>query len=162
MNIYEFAIKMEEDGEKYYRNLNSHIDHRGLSSLLNALADDEVKHAQVLQEMAAGGNGKSMPESAVLSKATNVFKQLVDSDDIPDADTDIISLLEKALELEKQSEEFYLEKEGEITEEEQRLVFRRIAAEEKKHYRLLEQLIAFHQQPRSYLESGEFGKLEEF
>jgi rubrerythrin len=161
MNVYEFAIKMEQDGEKYYRSLNSHIDHRGLSSLLNALADDEVKHAQVLQAMASGSNGKQMPESSVLSTAKNVFQEIIDSDNIPDADSDIISLLEKALELERQSEQFYLEKEREITELDDRQIFQSIAAEEKKHYCLIEELIAFHQQPRSYLESGEFGKLDQ-
>ena len=38
MDIFDFAIKMEEDGEEYYRELSTKADTIGLKKILNWLA----------------------------------------------------------------------------------------------------------------------------
>ena len=51
MNVYEYAMKVEKDGERYYRDLASKTDEPGLKSILNMLADEEVKHYVVFDKM---------------------------------------------------------------------------------------------------------------
>lgn len=42
--IYQFAIKIELNGEKFYREFSKKIKDKALSALFNELADEEVKH----------------------------------------------------------------------------------------------------------------------
>lgn len=51
MNIYEYAMKAEKDGERYYRELANKTDDVGLKSILMMLADEEVKHYVVFDKM---------------------------------------------------------------------------------------------------------------
>ena len=54
MNVFEFAMNMEKDGENYYRELAGKADHKGMVNILNMLAEDEVKHYNILREMKEG------------------------------------------------------------------------------------------------------------
>ena len=51
MNIYEFAMKMEMDGEAYYRELASRTKIPALQKILGMLADDEVGHYKIVKNM---------------------------------------------------------------------------------------------------------------
>ena len=68
----------------------------------------------------------------------------------------------KAQELEKKSEEFYLEKSKQAADLEQKTIFLKIAAEEKQHYWLLDNLIEFISRPDHWLENAEWNHLEEY
>ena len=51
MNIYEFAMQMEKDGETFYRNLASKVSNLGLKNILNMLAEEEVKHYGIFAKL---------------------------------------------------------------------------------------------------------------
>jgi rubrerythrin len=44
--IYDLAIRIEKNGERFYRKATAHFPNEGLKSMLNRLAEDEVKHAE--------------------------------------------------------------------------------------------------------------------
>lgn len=44
MDIYAFAMQMEKDGEKYYRQLMAAAKTAGLQQIFAMLADEEVNH----------------------------------------------------------------------------------------------------------------------
>ena len=44
MNVYEYAMKVEKDGEKYYRDLASKTEDPGVKSILTMLADAAYPH----------------------------------------------------------------------------------------------------------------------
>ncbi|MDH4210118.1 MAG: ferritin family protein [candidate division WOR-3 bacterium] len=49
--VFQFAIRIEEGGEKFYREMASRIENTEIRSLFSALADDEVKHKKTYQGM---------------------------------------------------------------------------------------------------------------
>jgi len=51
MNIYKYAMKMEKDSENYYSELANKTDDVGLRNILKMLANDEVKHYNIIEQM---------------------------------------------------------------------------------------------------------------
>ncbi|MCK5075954.1 MAG: rubrerythrin, partial [Calditrichia bacterium] len=76
MNIYEYAIKMEKDGESYYREQAQKTTNKGLISILNILADSEVKHYKTLEKMRDEDKTATFADTAVLEGAKNIFAEM--------------------------------------------------------------------------------------
>jgi len=49
--VFQFAIRIEEGGEKFYREMAKKIEDAGVKSLFTALADEEVKHKKTYEGM---------------------------------------------------------------------------------------------------------------
>ena len=49
--IFQFAIRIEESGEKFYREMASRLDDAEVKSLFATLADEEVKHRKTYEGM---------------------------------------------------------------------------------------------------------------
>lgn len=49
--VFQFAIRIEEGGEKFYREMASKLDDAEVKSLFSTLADDEVKHKKTYEGM---------------------------------------------------------------------------------------------------------------
>jgi len=159
MDIFEFAKQMEKDGEDYYRELAENAENHGLKHILTMLADDEIKHYNILSAMARKEKPE-MTETAVLKSAKNVFAGMKGKN--IDPHTNQIVMYKKAQELEKKSQGFYEEKAGEVDDPHHKELFLKIAGEEKRHYFLLENLITFVSRPMSWLEDAEFNHLEDY
>jgi rubrerythrin len=159
MNIFEFAKKMESDGEGYYRELAGRVGNEGLRNILNMLADDEVKHIRIVESMARAEKAE-MTETTVLDDAKNVFEKMKGRP----FDTNIgqVDLYQKARDLERQSVEFYTAKSAEVDSAHHRELFQKIAEEERKHYFLLENIMNFVNRPASWIEDAEFNHLEDY
>ena len=128
MDIYDFAMKMEKDGENYYRELEKTALNRGLKHIFTMLADAEVVHHNIFKRLKEKEKVK-VAQTRILSQVKNIFEQMREEEsDIPAAITEI-ALYKKAQEIEKKSREFYLEKTGEIKEPDQKELFLKIADE---------------------------------
>ncbi|MHC4742788.1 MAG: ferritin-like domain-containing protein [Planctomycetota bacterium] len=160
MDIFEFAMKMELEGEDYYHRLADHTADRRFKTILTMLADDEVKHYNALRE--AKASEALMPETTILDDAESIFAEMSGAEWEVDSAADEIELYEKALEIEEISEEFYREKAQEAENERHRNLFLRLAEEEKKHCFLVENIIEFVSRPQMWLENAEFCHLEEY
>ncbi|MFO7866613.1 MAG: ferritin family protein [Candidatus Aminicenantes bacterium] len=159
MNILEYAMKMEKDGEDLYREMARSTGDPGLKKILTMLADDEVKHYKIFEGMRKMAEPKMM-ETRVLSDARNIFTNM-DPAGASD-ETGHIDMYKKALDIEKKSREFYEDKAKETGSPEEKDLFLKIADEEKKHYFLLENLIQFVNRPQQWLEDAEFNHLEDY
>jgi len=160
MNIYDYAMQMERDGERYYRNLAGKTENPGLRNILGMLADAEIAHYHFfldMRENAAVHVGKTK----ILENVKNVFQEMKEKSSAG-ADASQADLYRKALEIEKKSRDFYLEKADEVEDESQSTAFRKIAAEEQKHFRILESIIDFISRPEQWLEDAEWYHLEEY
>ena len=73
MNIFDYAMQMEQDGEAYYRELASKCNVPGLKTILNMLADDEVGHYNTLEKLKAGADAE-VPGTMVLECSKNIFR----------------------------------------------------------------------------------------
>ncbi len=158
VDIFEYAMQMEKDGEYYYRQLAQQTANKGLKTILVMLADEEVKHYNAVEKMRTVK--PRIAETAILTDAKNVFVQIKESGESFDFDTTQTGLYRKAQDIEKESRDFYLEKANEVKEEYQRDIFLRLAAEEKKHYFLLDNIIEFVSRPETWLENAEWSHLE--
>ena len=49
--IFKIAIKIEENGEKFYRNTAEKIENEKLKRLFNELADEELSHKKTFEEI---------------------------------------------------------------------------------------------------------------
>lgn len=160
MNIFEHAMQMEKDGEAYYRKLAAGCDNESLRNIFNMLADDEVKHYKTFEDM-KNEEESQMAETKVLTNAKNIFTQIKE-EEIFNYKLPEIEAYKKAQDLEKKTEEFYLEKAEEAEDPRQREMLLKIAEEEKKHYFLLDNIIEFVSKPQYYLENAEFSNLGEY
>jgi len=160
MDIFEYAMRMEKDGENYYRQLVKKTDNKGIKAIFTMLAEEEVKHYKTVAQMKT--QRPQMAETKVLANARNIFAQMRDSGESFDFSAKQIKLYEKAQDIEKKSEDFYRQKAGEVEQQYQREIFLKLAEEEKKHYFLLENIIHLVSRPQTWLENAEFYHLEEY
>jgi rubrerythrin len=160
MNIFEYALQMEKDGEGYYRQLARQTVNKGLKTILVMLADEEVKHYNAIEKMKTAK--PHMAETTILADAKNVFIQIQESNENFGFDLGQIELYKKAQDIEERSRDFYLQKANEVDEEYQKELFLKLADEEKKHYFLLDNIIEFVSRPEHWLENAEFFHLEEY
>ncbi|MEW5806235.1 MAG: ferritin family protein [Acidobacteriota bacterium] len=161
MDIFDFALQMERDGEEYYRDLAQRCNEAGLRSILNMLANDEAKHYGIIQEMKRG-RGSGMAETEVLVNAKNIFARMKEEGATSYLKISHGELYEKAKEIERVSQEFYTEKAEKVLEEHQKEIFLQLAEEEKQHLVLLENIIEFISRPRQWIENAEFHHLDEY
>jgi rubrerythrin len=160
MNIYDFAMQMEQDGEAFYRNMAGQTADPGVQSIFNGLADDEVKHYTIVKQMKEQAPAPQMQDTAILSTAQNVFAQMQGR--TLDTTGPQVEVYRQAQELERKSREFYQEKADEVSQESHRDLLLRIAQEENKHFWLLDHMIEFVNRPQSWIEDAEFNHLEEY
>lgn len=160
MDIFEFAMKMEKDGEGYYRELAKKSSTTGLSNIFTMLAKAEVVHYEIFKKMKEHEK-VNVTDTKILSQVKNVFETMREEKDTESAITET-ELYRKALEAEKRSREFYLSKAGEVKDADQKEIFHKIADEEKKHYLILQEIVDFVSRPETWLENPEWYHLEEY
>lgn len=163
MDILEYAIQMEKDGENYYRSAAARIPDKGLSGILVMLADQEVKHRQVLEELKATGGGR-MDEASIIPDMKNAFQALMERNETPSPSDSEVALYVKARQIEEEALRFYQEKAGQAVTPEARLLLERIAREEKTHYQILDSIVEFvsRPEPGKWLEDAEWYHNEEY
>ena len=159
MNIYEFAMQMEQDGERFYRDLASQSTHSGVTRILTMLADDEVKHYHIVKAMAEK-IGPTMAKTTILDDAKNVFANIKNT--VFDFDGKQVDLYSQAQEIEKRSHAFYEQKADQVTDPTATKILLQIADEEWRHYFLLDHMIEFMNRPYRWIEDAEFNHLDEY
>lgn len=160
MDIFTFAIQMEKDGEAFYRTLAGKVHETGVKSILNMLAADEDKHARAVEQIRS--RTSEMEETEILDKAKNVFTQMKEFGGEFEFDHDHEALYRQAMTLEQKSIDFYLDRADQVKGAGQKVLFERLAQEEKKHLQLLSGLADFVNRPKTWLENAEFTHLEDY
>jgi rubrerythrin len=161
MDIFEYALQMEKEAENYYVQLAGNTDNAGLKTIFNMLAAEEVKHYKIVKEIKTKVPQK-VSETNILLQAKAVFEQMSKSDKKYYLRTNQIDVYRNAQDIEKKSEDFYLQKAGEIGGHCQKGIFGKLAEEEKKHYFLLQNIIDFVSRPETWLENAEWNHLTEY
>jgi rubrerythrin len=160
MNIFDYALQMEKDGESFYRDIAQKTSNEGLQTILTMLADEEVKHYQAIDRMRQ--DKFQMTETTVLDDARNIFIEMKELGEKFESGQEQAELYARAQEIEKKSQQFYQEKAGQTDKDDQKKLFERLAKEEQKHYFLLENIIEFVLRPKQWLENAEWHHLEDY
>ncbi|MCE5184838.1 MAG: ferritin family protein [Planctomycetaceae bacterium] len=154
MDIFEFAIQMEMEGQRYYEELAAKSPNPGIKHIMTMLAEDETKHRQTIEKIRL--STCVMTETKILENTRNVFEQLREQAVVPQLTGDEESLYRHAMEIENESIAFYLDRADQVDTPEQKSLFERLAEEERKHHRLLAGLLEFVSRPKTWLEDAEY------
>lgn len=160
MNIYDFAMQMEQDQESLYRKLSAGTAAPGVQRILNMLADDEAKHYQIVRQLKANAPTPEMASTEILSGARTIFAAM--QGQAFDLEGLQIEVYRQAQSLEQQSRDFYREKASEAQDPSHKELLLKLADEEQRHYFLLDHMIEFVNRPRTWIEDAEFNHLEAY
>ena len=162
MNVFDFAMKMEEDGKAYYEKLASQTSLPGLKTIFTHLAEDEQKHYEIFQELKTSESVPTMQDSTIIAEAKNIFEELPKGDETLKGLKGDLAAYQYAMEVESKSFRFYEKAAGEEEDPETKKLLMKIAGEEQKHFNILENIFQFVNAPNQSLAWGEFSNLDEF
>jgi len=155
MDIYKYAMQMELDGRHFYLDLAKKTNNTGIKSILTIMAESETKHYNVILSMQKNDKTQYSADTEVLTKIKNIFVKMKEEKGI-DVDVSQVEFYKKALEVEANSEKFYLERADEEKDPHRKKIFLTLASEEKSHCVLLENIVNFVSQPDNWLENSEW------
>jgi len=161
MNSWKFAIDMELDGEKYYKEQANINKDNSLNVVCLMLAEDEKKHAQILTDK-MDKKSFQLIDAQTLSKAKNIFDGI---GDIKIEDKEIASQLDFyriATEKEKQSIDLYKEYLLKAVGSEEKELFEYLIKQEENHYEVLDNMASLLIKPEEWVENAEFGIRKEY
>lgn len=159
MDLFEIAIKLEQDGAAFYLNLAKHAPNEDFASLFKRLAEDEKKHESYFRALKEKSALISV-DSSVMELAKNVFKSFDPERFEPEEDQ--IPLYREALAIEQRSIDLYKSQLNELEFEAEKEAIKNIIAEEERHYLVMEELLTLVTRPHRWVENAEFGVREEY
>jgi len=156
MNVLDFAINMELEGEKYYNEQAELNKNTGLKTVFLMLAKDENAHAQILQNKVKNLSYK-LNDSDTLDKTIHLFKELKDFKNEIKQIPNQLDLYRAALEKEKESINLYEKLLLEAEDDKSKSLFTFLIKQEKDHYEVLDELVLQLNKADDWVEAAEFG-----
>lgn len=166
MNIFDFALTMEKDGEEFYRKLGKESQAAGLKAIFSFLADAEGRHYDIVLKMKQNQTPKGL-DTPVLDQAENIFAGMspatvADLAD-PQSTDRCVALYRQAQEVEKKSMEFYAAKAAELGDGPQKAMLLKLSEEEKRHFWIMYNLVEHvGRTDHGWIEFAEWNHLEEY
>lgn len=161
MNSLEFAINMEHDGEKFYRELAEINKDNSLNAVFLLLEKDEAHHAQILENKFKELSYE-LTDNNTLAQYHSVFKK---SGNFKSEFREIPNQLDAykfALAIERRSIELYEKLLAESRDDSTKNLFEYLIKQEKDHLTVFEGLILLVERPDEWVESAEFGTREDY
>lgn len=156
MNILEFAINMELDGEKYYNDQAEIINDKYLKNIFLILAKDENSHAKILQDK-SNNLSYDLKSNEILSEAKRLFKGIEDFKNEIKQKPDQLDLYRVALEKETESIDLYEKLLSQAEDDKSKELFEFLIKQEKEHYTTLEEIVSQLNKSNDWVEAAEFG-----
>lgn len=159
MDIFDFALQMELDGEKYYRELAEQVKYDDLKKVLLGLAEDEQHHYEIIK--AAQQQMKPIEGGPSLNKIQNVFVNKTnefnpDKEFIAKLKDEQFDVYEAALVKEKESVELYKKLKADAKKSDEQNIFARLMHEEEKHVEVIENILEMLNHVNDWVEAAEF------
>lgn len=154
MDILKFAMEKEKKMEEFYRGLAEKTKNHNFSAVFTKMANSEAQHYSVIKNMKE--TYKHQDVSMILPGPEEIHKLLKTN---PEEFKVLISqaaIYKKIIELERESEKFYISIAQNEKDEIKKDLLNRLAAEEKKHAEFVEALLGYSLSSEVDLESAEF------
>jgi len=159
MNIIDCTIKMRKEVQANYANLSMAVADKELKRLFSMLALAEDEHIDKLREIRADAM-ISPPAEYRLDNSVCAYRTRLNPDNLgealrndPDAYLHVLKDEEKGI---KFFESLAVHAESEAV----RKVCLAVAEKEREHLGVIENIYSFVEEPRTYLEWGEFSNLK--
>lgn len=161
MNDLNFAIKMENDGEKYYREQAEINKNNALHSVCLKMAEDEKMHAMFIMNYM-----NEIPfvvdSMNTLENAENVFEGLKDMKTSGIETLNQFDFYRKAVDIEQKSIALYTEYAAKAESNKERELFQLLINQEKQHFGVLDELSDMIRHSMEVQDSAEFGIRPEY
>ena len=161
MNVFDFAMRMEEEHCSYYEKLAAQARTYELKEIFTLLADSERTHQEHLALLKAGTDADKAG-AASLDQAKNFIHELADgpvSEAVLKSDYDGYRHAIQQEELSIRLYDKLAEQEPNPAASE---LLHRMAEEERHHLEEMENIYDFVETPDTYLAWGEFSNLREY
>lgn len=162
MSIWEFALQVESDSEKYYREQAQKTKHEDIRSVLNSLANDEHRHYKIVQNLQKQ-IGKFIEAEHDLSAMKTIFSSyqkdftlLKDQVSIDKLKAEQADVYRVALAKEQESVALYKKMQTETQNAEEKAILVRLTKEEEGHVEIIDSIIELLNHVNDWVESAEF------
>lgn len=160
MDIFEFALNMELDGEKYYREIAKKVQYADLKTVLEGLAEDEQRHYEII-ELAQKQNFTFIEADPALTKMQNIFAENkdffpVDKESIAKLRDEQFDVYRAALAKEKEGIALYTTLKNKAAGQEEKMICEKLISEEEKHVAVLDHIIDMLNHAKDWVEAAEF------
>lgn len=162
-NAYDLALELELEGKQYYLSQAAATNDLELIKLFHMLADDEQKHYDIVKTLKEKNPKSSVYVSAKsVTEAKKIFADKVGAGFIFKAEVNRLEAYEHAINQEIESYKLYKNLAEQAETDEEKQLFNRLAKEERGHQIILENLLVLIRRPYDWVESAEFGRMEEY
>jgi rubrerythrin len=128
------AIELENEGREYYLEKASSMSNAVARDLYTFLAEEEKKHAEYLRQY------REQKKAPIVEFDYPDFKASF-AEEFSGKKLEEVGILLAALRFEHKSEYFYAELAKRADDEDQRIFFENVAAAERGHYRIIDELL---------------------
>jgi len=161
MNIFDCAIKMEEEARKYYEQLAADTAVPELKDLFTMLAESEQEHHDALVKLKES-LAPMKTQFKDLQGAACHFKPLLAKKDLKAEPLEKSDAYLNIVKKEEDGIQFYVDLAVQAKDENARKVLIMIAKEERKHLSIVKNIYSFVESPKNFLASAEFSNLKEY
>lgn len=161
MDIFEFALEKEKLAHETYKALAEKAPSNSLKGILTLLADEELRHVDMVLALQKNQAVEIAP-TQLLGEAKKVFEKIHTAGEKFNFNIDESELYSKARKIEQEARDYYIAKAEETDDAGLKDILKRLAAEEQKHYVLVDNLCQFVERPQNYLEDAEFTHLDDY
>jgi len=158
MNVFDYAIRMEQDGEKWYRRIADRSTSAELRKIFSLLAGEENRHRKAVEQLKRRLGNMYLEPTGILGDVKSVFREMRKMDREEHFDgIDGLDGFVGMRDYEVDCRNFYLEKAGELDDMSQR-IFLQLADEEDKHLRIMNHIIEFvsQEEPWKWLDRSKW------
>lgn len=160
MNILECTIKMKEETRAHYERLSEAVTEKELKRLFSMLAAAEDEHIGKLMVLKDNMNKIGSLTFSALDESVCVFSPHIDPRHLAESLSHDPDAYRHVVQEEEETIEFFDQLKNQAENEQMQKVCQVLAEKEREHLTMLENIYFFVEEPRTYLEWGEFSNLK--
>jgi rubrerythrin len=160
MNILECTIKMKKETRSHYEELAESVTDVELKRLFSLLAAAESEHIEKLSALKEDMRKFDVDDYGGLDESVCVYSPHIDPRHMAEALSHDPDAYRHVVQEEEETIEFFDQLSGQAESDQIRRICQLQADKEREHLAMLEQIYFFLEEPRTYLEWGEFSNLK--
>jgi rubrerythrin len=161
MDPIELAKNIEQEGKRYYEKLAGESPVSALSGIFKLLAQEEQQHYELFNSWQEISYPHPSSSGTVSAEAKRAFAALSAQFTLPETAYDYSKAYAKALELERKSISLFEDMLGKASSAAYKNILSFLIQEEQKHEHLVEHILDFVNEPKTFLENAEFNHLDD-
>jgi rubrerythrin len=160
MNILQCTIKMKQETRAHYQRLSEAVAENELKRLFSLLAAAEEEHIEKLIALNEGMSAVDGLSFNALDESVCVFSPHIDPRHLAETLQNDPDAYRHVVHEEEETIEFFDQLEKQAEDKQMKRICQVLADKEREHLTMLENIYFFVEEPRTYLEWGEFSNLK--